>query len=279
MSLKDIKNQIDDAIKNIPDVYRAGYNAGHNDMNVKNGYGVDSIQQNFDTKNWKPTNTHILEAINEKTGTADDGHTIDVDENGNVNVGAYGKHSVMTGGKSQNVGKKSFTAGSKNIAFESNSAAFGNETFAKGKHSFTQGNKTTASGNAAMATGQETEASGTQSFAGGIWSKAKGDYSAVLGVGTIAGGNDQLVHGRYNIEDNGKFAHIVGNGYVIRDEGGNIIETHRKNAYTLDWNGNVYYSGNGEYSGVILRSSTEGSSKKFLLTVNDSGNLSINEII
>lgn len=223
--------------------WTGGVIKSNNSDNIKDGSGVGSLQQSFDTETWSPMNQQIIEAINSNLGTADDGYTINVDETGNAVVGAFGKHSIMTGGKSQNVGKKSFTAGSKNIAFENNSAAFGNETFAKGKHSFAQGNRTTASGNAAMAIGQETEASGAQSFAGGLWTQAKGDYSAVLGLGTVAGGNEQFVHGRYNVEDNGEYAHIVGNGWVDRDESGNITEVYPRNAYTLDWNGNAWFAG------------------------------------
>ena len=227
--------------------------------NIKDGSGVGSLEQSFDTETWSPINQQVIEAINSNLGTADDGYTINVDETGKAVVGAFGKHSIMTGGKSQNVGKKSFTAGSKNIAFENNSAAFGNETFAKGKHSFAQGNRTTASGNASMAIGQETEASGAQSFAGGLWTQAKGDYSAVLGLGTVAGGNEQFVHGRYNVEDNGEYAHIVGNGWVDRDESGNITEVHPRNAYTLDWNGNAWFAGNV----------TVGDNKDKLVTVSE----------
>jgi hypothetical protein len=166
-----------------------------NNANIKDGSGVGSLQQSFDTEVWLPSNTRVIDAINEELGTEDDGHTINIGENGEVTVGAFGKHSIMTGGKSQNVGKKSFTSGSKNIAFESNSAAFGNETFAKGKHSFAQGNRTTASGNGSHAEGQDTEASGFNAHSEGLETKAIGNYSHSEGRKTSAIGHDSHVEG------------------------------------------------------------------------------------
>ena len=67
----------------------------------------------------------------------------------------------------------------------------------------------------------------------------------------------------------GKYVHIIGNG------GG---EDARSNAHTLDWDGNAWYQGDVECSSIILRSSTEGSTKRFRLTINDSGNLTTTEI-
>jgi hypothetical protein len=80
--------------------------------------------------------------------------------------------------------------------------------------------------------------------------------------------------GRFNkyLDDNGNelnYAHVVGNG---KDE------NNRSNAHTLDWDGNTWYAGYGEFSYIILRSSTEGSDKKFKLTVDDTGSLSISAI-
>lgn len=67
----------------------------------------------------------------------------------------------------------------------------------------------------------------------------------------------------------GKYAHIVGNGES---------DSARSNAHTLDWDGNAWYAGSVEATSIILKSSTEGSSKKFRLTITDDGELKTEEI-
>jgi hypothetical protein len=72
-------------------------------------------------------------------------------------------------------------------------------------------------------------------------------------------------------EDNpmGTYASIIGNG---------ISNKVRSNAYTLDWAGNAWYAGTVEAEAIVLRSSTPGSKKKFALTVDDNGIVSVNEL-
>ena len=95
------------------------------------------------------------------------------------------------------------------------------------------------------------------------------------------------MQGKYNIEDNsGKYAHIVGNGTGAEE---------RSNAHTLDWAGVPWFQGRPQFGGTaqddgsqsvvangdkefILASSTEGSTKKFKVTVDDSGTLKATEI-
>ena len=74
----------------------------------------------------------------------------------------------------------------------------------------------------------------------------------------------------YPLNTLGKYAHIVGNGGCDLD---------RSNAYALDWDGNGWFAGNVECDSIILRSSTEGSNKRFKITVDDSGTLITSEII
>ena len=77
------------------------------------------------------------------------------------------------------------------------------------------------------------------------------------------------MQGKYNVEDpTGEYAHIIGGG---------TSEQNRKNIHTVDWDGNAFYSGSVEADAVILRSTTAGSSKKFKLTVDDSGTLTVTE--
>jgi hypothetical protein len=67
----------------------------------------------------------------------------------------------------------------------------------------------------------------------------------VEGYGTIATAEAQHVQGKYNIE-NSNYAHIVGNGSREDeyDNEGKLVEQHRSNAHTLDWDGNAWFAGN-----------------------------------
>ena len=98
---------------------------------------------------------------------------------------------------------------------------------------------------------------------------------------------NQHVQGKYNVVDcKGKYAHIVGNGED---------DSNRSNAHTLDWNGVPWYQGRPQFGGtamdngsqtvmangdkeIIFASSTAGSTKKFKITVDDSGALSATEV-
>ena len=128
-----------------------------------------------------------------------------------------------------------------------------------------------ARGGASFAAGHTTEAFGQYSAVFNYGTKAKGKYGFACGSFTNASGEAQFVCGRRNIEDTeSKYAHIVGNG---------TSEEARSNAYTLDWNGNAWYAGTVEGTAMILKSSTEGSTKRFKITVDDSGTISATEII
>ena len=71
---------------------------------------------------------------------------------------------------------------------------------------------------------------------------AEGDHTIAIGVGshaegfnTTAKGEYQHVSGKYNIIDNeNKYAYIIGNG---------TSNNARKNAFTVDWNGNITAAG------------------------------------
>ncbi len=107
------------------------------------------------------------------------------------------------------------------------------------------------------------KASGNQSFAEGFSAEAKGDRSHAEGYRTIASSGSQHVQGKFNIEDTeDKYAHIVGNG---------ANNNARSNAHTLDWDGNAWFAGTVEGTALILKSSTSGSTKRFKITVDDSG--------
>ena len=121
------------------------------------------------------------------------------------------------------------------------------------------------------AEGLNTTASGNYSHAEGYITTARGDYSHAEGYHTTASGDYSHAEGKYSIEDTAnKYAHIVGNGTSV---------TSRSNAHTLDWSGNAWFAGTVEGKALILPSSTEGSTKKFKITVDDSGTLTAAEIV
>ncbi len=196
---------------------------------------------------------------------------------------ASGRTSHAEGYRNTASGLYAHAEGGGNTASGDNSHAEGVNSTASASYSHAEGNTTTASGNQSHAEGIRTQAIGSRSHAEGfesisrgISSHAEGENTHAKGVGchaegnhTIATGQYQHAQGKYNIEDtSGRYAHIVGNGES---------DAERSNAHTLDWRGNAWYAGNGEFTSIILRSSTEGSTKKFEVTVDDSGTLSVTE--
>lgn len=131
-----------------------------------------------------------------------------------------------------------------------------NEFYGFGINSFTAGFACIAEGHNSFAIGSNTIASGYTSY-------AEGGH-------TVAGDDYQHVQGKFNIPTgwNSNIAHIVGNG----------TNGAPSNCHTLDWDGNAWYSGSVECTHIILKSSTEGSTKRFKVAVDDSGTLTATEI-
>ena len=183
---------------------------------------------------------------------------------------AKGNNSHVEGDNSLALGEDSHAEGCKTIASGLYSHAEGFKTIASGSCSHAEGNETTASGEFSHAECNGTTASANHSHAEGVGTTASGGGSHAEGYKTIASSNYQHVQGQYNIEDSsGTYADIVGNGSINR----------RSNAYTLDWEGNAWYSGTIEGKALILPSSTAGSTKKFKITVDDSGTISATEVV
>lgn len=224
---------------------------------------------------------------------------------------------TITRSTSETLGYCCHAEGYYSIARGAISHAEGNGTLASGRNAHAEGNGTVASGSSSHAEGYTTTASGTQAHAEGISTKASGEYSHAEGyyseasnyythaegmqttasgsvahaegANTVASGYrahaegdhtiaqtiDQHVEGSYNIPDTegsvstrGKYLHITGNGSNLG----------RSNAYTLDWDGNGWFAGTVEGTALILKSSTSGSTKRFKITVNDSGAITATEI-
>ena len=160
------------------------------------------------------------------------------------------------------IGNYSFAEGHKTTASGMASHAEGFYTTASGDCSHAEGNGPTASGESSHAEGTNTTASGDYSHAEGHKTTASGIASHAEGYGTKASSKYQHVHGKYNIEDKSNtYAEIVGNGEQLENS----------NAHTLDWSGNAWYAGTVEGKALILPSSTSDSTKKFRITVDDSG--------
>lgn len=167
-------------------------------------------------------------------------------------------------------GAMSHAEGSITNATKDFAHAEGYNTKSQGQASHSEGYSTTASGNYSHAEGYATTASSTNAHAEGYYAIAKGQASHAEGTRTVASSNEQHVQGKFNVEDaSGVYAHIVGNGENT---------SNRSNAHTLDWAGNAWFAGTVEGTGIIVKSSTEGSTKRFKFTVDDAGTLTATEV-
>ena len=182
-----------------------------------------------------------------------------------ITAHAEGGHTTASGAYSHAEGRSTTASGNC-------SHAEGYFNTASGVYSHAEGYNTTASGDDSHAEGDNTTASGNDSHAEGGHTTASGNYSHAEGYDTEAASDYQHVQGKYNsVDGNNKYAHIVGNGTA---DGA----AYRSNAHTLDWDGNAWFAGTVEGTALILKSSTANSSKRFRITVDDSGTLSATEI-
>lgn len=189
-------------------------------------------------------------------------------------------------------GQYAHAEGMSTVAVGPVSHAEGACTKSKGKHSHAEGLLTLASGDESHAEGEETVASsrashaeGYKTMANGGWShtegketRTDGHFSHAEGYGTKAAYRSQHVDGEYNIVDNKLTANNTIRGNYVRIVGNGTSDTVRSNAYTLDWDGNAWYSGTVEGTALIVKSSTPNSTKRFKITVDDSGAISTTEI-
>ena len=143
--------------------------------------------------------------------------------------------------------------------------AEGESTYATGAKAHAEGTDTRASGSYSHAEGHHTKAVGEASHAEGYHANANGKYSHAEGQLTIAAGTAQHVQGKWNIEDTsvttekpyGTYAHILGNG---------TSDSNRKNAHTIDWNGNAWFAGDIKIGGNNYNSTSATSIKAGLMT-------------
>lgn len=202
--------------------------------------------------------------VNAERGTAFGyGNTVDGVNGFAIGEGnnAQGKSSFAGGLGSIIKGLLAFGFGKYVDASGENSAAFNQKASASAKNSFAAGYNTKAAGEASASFNYGSKASGMGAFAVNNAGDASGEHSFAAGIKTLAPGRCQTVIGKYNKADTEK-AFIIGGGTA---EGSSA----RKNIMDVDWEGNV------EATSLILKSSTPGSNKRFKITVDDSGTLSV----
>ena len=177
---------------------------------------------------------------------------------------ASGNNSFASGHRSQATGMNSNSEGYASVANGDASHAEGHACVSSGYAAHAEGFDCEAIGEYSHAEGYSTKAEGERSHAEGYSSEALGMYSHAEGrsctteaesshaegYGCVAKGAHQHVQGKYNVYDNqGKYAHIVGNGSST---------ANRSNAHTVDWDGNAWYAGDvfiGEDNDKLIRES------------------------
>jgi hypothetical protein len=214
--------------------------------------------------------------------TAGDGAEVFNDYANNI---ASGRNSHAEGSSTTASGMLSHAEGWSTVASGSYTHAEGYESVASGDYSHAEGWDTEATnqgahsegfgthatGRFSHAEGDNATAAGRASHAEGYSTEATADYSHAEGMRTIASSQYQHVQGKFNVVDSAdKYAHIVGNG---------TSNSSRKNAHTIDWDGNAWFAGSVEATSIILKSSTSGSDKKFKITIDDTGTLTVSEIV
>jgi hypothetical protein len=175
-------------------------------------------------------------------------------------VNPSGTGSIAMNAKANTaLGKNAVALGVETAATQPGAVALCYKTEATATGATALGNGSKATAEYALATGHATTASGGASMAEGWISQAKGLHSHAEGSWTIAHSKAQHTEGMFNVEDTagnasqkGTYLHIAGNG-----------ESHsaRSNAYTLDWEGNAWFSGD-VYTGSAGGTNKDDGSKK-----------------
>jgi hypothetical protein len=199
----------------------------------------------------------VVSAMDETVEIVNQTVTKKMDANNPVGTGSFsmnrkqntvvGKYSHAEGYSATASGEASHAEGYATTADGHGSHAEGISTVAYASYSHAEGVGVNASSYASHAEGLYTTTSGNASHAEGSYTIASGDYSHTEGYHTTARADVQHVQGQYNILDmigegaeNGKYAHIVGNG---------TSESSRTNAHTLDWKGVGWYQGGLQVGG------------------------------
>ena len=155
------------------------------------------------------------------------------------NVRAMEDGEELTDGTEYKQGIASSSLGVGTAATGGASTALGMGTESHGTGSLASGMYSRAYGDGSIATGVQSEARGVHSVAMGGSAEADGDNSVAMGKHVVAKGDCQTVIGRQNEwDEEGKYAFIIGNG-----DANTTGPEFRKNAFAVDWEGNVHPSG------------------------------------
>ena len=237
-----------------PGTYLAGVPATYGFVSKLevNGFAGFSIIEKLDAKFLPPG---VVTSLNIFNGNGEGSVRTSIrSEASGMHSTAFGSDSTASGDNSHAEGRYSTASGECSHAEGHNTEASGDNSHAEGRDSKASGmnshaeGRSTASGMGSHAEGSST-ASGYSSHAEGDGKaegynshaegdgKASGDYSHAEGYRTVAASAYQHVQGKDNKPDeNGKYAHIVGNG-----TGTNL--NLLSNAHTLDWDGNGWFAG------------------------------------
>lgn len=178
-----------------------------------------------------------------------------------------GDYSHSEGSETESIGVASHAQNALTKAIGNYSSAGGIETKSIGKASNSWGTQTESIGENSHSDGFKTKSRGYCAVSDGVETEANGYASSSHGYHTVADSDYQSVRGTYNeIDSEGKYLDMVGNGYS---------PSNRSNAYTLDKQGNVWFAGNVECAGVILKSPN---GTRFKVTVSDDGTLTTSKM-
>lgn len=223
--------------------------------------GYASHAEGYKTKATK-SNSHAEGNQTNSTGTYAHSEGTSSTASGSA-AHAEGSLTTASGSNAHAEGNSTIASGNCSHAEGNGTRALGNCNHAEGyetiagfeqqpnvsQYSHAEGNQTVAAGNYCHAEGTGTTAGETPStsaaHAEGNGTKAIGSCSHAEGDHTIARGYAQHVCGKYNIEDSGQNAFVVGGG---------TSETQRKNLCMIDWGGNAVFAGNvqGTVNGKTL---------------------------
>lgn len=157
-----------------------------------------------------------------------------------------------------------------------NSVASGRECVsfngdARANYSFTAGGVVGANAEYGFA-GPDSSVYGSNSTAFGILNAVEVAGQTAIGVYCITEAKTKRRLPSYTNREGswcGKNLFVIGNG---------TMWSERHNAFEVDWDGNVWAQGSLEGTALILKSSTAGSEKRFVVRVNDAGVLSVEDI-
>jgi len=173
-------------------------------------------------------------------GKADHAEGYQTRANSGSGSSAYGAHAE--GHRASATADGAHAEGTSTTASAEGAHAEGGTTTASAQYSHAEGMATTASGKYSHAEGYVTKATATAAHAEGYTTTASGTYSHAEGMGTVANHAYQHAFGSYNIADPST-ASASNRGNYIEIVGKGSASSAKKNARTLDWNGNERLSG------------------------------------